>query len=719
MKKIFGMAILCLSTFVVLAQGKPFNDTMFLQPVEVQAVRASDKAPFAKSNLGKKEIAKNNLGQDLPFLLNQLPSVVVNADAGNGVGYTGIRIRGTDATRINVTLNGIPYNDAESQGTFFVDLPDMASSVNSIQVQRGVGTSSNGAGAFGATINLSTNEINRKHYASINNSYGSFDTWKNNFLFGSGIFARHFILEGRLSSIRSKGYIDRASSNLWSAFGSAAYVDDKHSVRLNIFTGKEKTYQAWNGVPEYLLKSDRTYNSSGTEKAGDPYNNETDNYQQTHYQLFYNQKFNASWKGNLALFFTKGRGYYEQFKAGQKLADYGLPDYVDGNQTITETDLVRRLWLDNDFYGSIFSLHYQHPKTQLVFGGGYNGYDAIHYGEVTWAAVAPAVPAHYHWYDLTAYKNDLSVYGKWTQQITPAIQAFADLQFRNVRYRINGFRNNPTLRLNNHYAFFNPKLGVTVTHNGWQAYLSWAMANKEPNRDDFEAGTGQQPGAETLHDLEWGLERNGKTFSAGINFYYMRYRDQLILTGKINDVGAYTRTNIPNSYRAGIELQGQLNITSWFNFSGNMTFSENKIRNFTEYLDDYDNGGQQSVFYQKTTISFSPSLIGGASLNFIPVKNALISLIGKYVGCQFLDNTGNKARSLDPFYVQDLRLSYGISGKRIKKAELIGQLNNIFNRKYEPNGYSFSYIYGGSTTTENFYYPMAGFNVMVGLNVGF
>ncbi|MBK7434697.1 MAG: TonB-dependent receptor [Chitinophagaceae bacterium] len=435
--------------------------------------------------------------------------------------------------------------------------------------------------------------------------------------------------------------------------------------------------------------------------------------------MFYNQKFNASWKGNLALFFTKGRGYYEQFKADQKLADYGLPDYVDGNQTITETDLVRRLWLDNDFYGSIFSLHYQHPKTQLVFGGGYNGYDAIHYGEVTWAAVAPAVPAHYHWYDLTAYKNDLSVYGKWTQQITPAIQAFADLQFRNVRYRINGFRNNPTLRLNNHYAFFNPKLGVTVTHNGWQAYLSWAMANKEPNRDDFEAGTGQQPGAETLHDLEWGLERNAKTFSAGTNFYYMRYRDQLILTGKINDVGAYTRTNIPNSYRAGIELQGQLNITSWFNFSGNMTFSENKIRNFTEYLDDYDNGGQQSVFYQKTTISFSPSLIGGASLNFIPVKNALISLIGKYVGCQFLDNTGNKARSLDPFYVQDLRLSYGISGKRIKKAELIGQLNNIFNRKYEPNGYSFSYIYEGSTTTENFYYPMAGFNVMVGLNVGF
>ncbi len=713
------MACLSACTLLYAQKEKKFNDTTLLQPVEVQAIRAAEKAPFAKTDLTKKEIEKNNLGQDLPFLLNQAPSVVVNSDAGNGVGYTGIRIRGTDATRINVTLNGIPYNDAESQGTFFVDLPDFASSAGSIQVQRGVGTSTNGAGAFGASINLSTNELNKTFYVATNNSYGSFNTHKNNIQFGSGLLGNHFTIDGRLSSIRSEGYIDRAKSNLGSFYLSTAYTDDRNSLRLNVFSGREKTYQAWNGVPEYLLATERTFNSSGTEKPGDPYDNETDNYTQTHYQLFYNHKLNSYWKGNLAVFLTRGKGYYEQYKAGRYLADYGLPDYFDGMTTITSTDLVRRLWLDNYFYGSIFSLQYQQKKTQLVLGGGYNAYDGQHYGEIKWAAVQAAVPANYRWYDLTAYKKDLSLYGKWTQQLNKNWQSFVDIQVRNIDYRIHGFRDNPALEINKNFTFLNPKAGITYSDKKWQAYISYALAGKEPNRDDFEAGNTQQPNAERLHDVELGVERKmGKT-SWGANLYYMYYHNQLVLTGKINDVGAYTRTNIPKSHRAGIELQGKAILASWMNLAANISFSENKIKGYTEYLDDYDNGGQQTRFYNKTDISFSPSVVAGANVNFIPVKNAEISLINKYVGRQYLDNTSQRSRSLNPYYLQDIRLSYTVETKIVKAANIILQLNNVFNKKYEPNGYSFSYIYGGELTTENYYYPMAGTNFMVGVNLKF
>lgn len=720
MKKLFLSAtLLCAGSALFAQKEKKFNDTTLLQPVEVQAIRAGSKAPFAKTDLDKKEIAKSNLGQDLPFLLDQTPSVVINSDAGNGVGYTGIHIRGTDATRINVTLNGIPYNDAESQGTFFVDLPDIASSAGSIQVQRGVGTSSNGSGAFGASINLSTNEVNKTFYVATNCSYGSFNTNKNNLQFGSGLLGKHFTIDGRLSSIRSNGYIDRAKSDLKSFYLSTAYTDAKNSLRLNIFSGKEKTYQAWNGVPEYLLSTDRTYNSAGTERPGEPYDNETDNYVQTHYQLFYNRKFNNYWKGNLAVFLTRGKGYYEQYKADKKLADYGLPDYFDGTNTITRTDLVRRLWLDNYFYGSIFSLQYQKQKTQLVFGGGYNAYDGQHYGEIKWAAVQAAVPRNYRWYSLTAYKKDLSLYSKWTQQLNKNWQSFVDVQVRNIDYHIHGFRDNPTLEINENYTFLNPKAGITYSNKGWQAYLSYALAGKEPNRDDFEAGVTQQPKAERLHDVELGFEKKLNKSSFAVNIYYMYYKDQLVLTGKINDVGAYTRTNIPKSYRTGIELQGKTMLARWMNISANLSFSENKITDYTEYLDDYDNGGQQTKFYSKTDISFSPSVIGGAGINFIPVKNAEINLISKYVGRQYLDNTSQRSRSLDPYYLQDIRLSYSVKSKRVKEAGIIFQLNNVFNKKYEPNGYSFSYIYGGELTTENYYFPMAGTNFMLGVNLKF
>jgi iron complex outermembrane receptor protein len=717
MKLVFS-ALLCVTSVVSFAQTqKKFNDTAYLQPVEVAAVRAGEKAPFAKTNLTKKEIEKNNLGQDLPILLSQTPSAVVNSDAGAGVGYTGIRIRGTDGSRINVTLNGIPYNDAESQGTYFVDLPDFSSSLNSIQVQRGVGTSSNGAGAFGASINLSTNEINKKKYTELNNSFGSYNTFKNTLQFGSGILGKHFTIDGRLSRISSNGYIDRAKSNLQSFYLSTAYITDKNSLRLNIFSGKEKTYQAWNGVAESLLGSNRTNNPSGSEKTGDPYDNETDNYTQTHYQLFFNHKINDFWKGNIAVFLTKGKGYYEQYKANKKLADYGLPNYFDGTTTVKKTDLVRRLWLDNNFYGTIFSLQHHKNKTDFTVGGGWNGYDGKHFGEIIWAKVQAAVPANYRWYNLTAHKKDFSLYSKWAQQWTSNFQSFIDVQFRNINYAINGFRNNPNIVIKNNYNFVNPKLGVTYTNNNWQAYASYALAQHEPNRDDYEAGNTQQPKPELLNDFEAGIEKKKSNYSFSANLYYMQYRDQLILTGKINDVGAYTRTNIPNSYRTGIELQGKLMATKWLNVAANITFSKNKIKNFTEYLDDYDNGGQQTNFYSSTDIAFSPNTIAGGSINIIPVKNAEVNLISKYVSRQYLDNTSLKSRSLNPYYTQDVRLSYLLEGKIFKATSIILQLNNVFSKKYEPNGYSFSYIYGGSLTTENYYFPMAPFNCMLGVNI--
>lgn len=697
---------------------KKFNDTAFLQPVEVLAVRAADRAPFAKTNLSQKDMERNNLGQDLPFLLNQTPSVVVNSDAGNGVGYTGIRIRGTDATRINVTLNGIPYNDAESQGTFFVDLPDFSSSTNSIQVQRGVGTSTNGAGAFGATINLTTNEINKDFYTEVNNSFGSFNTWKNTLKFGSGIIGKHFTIDGRLSHISSDGYIDRAKTNLRSYYTSAAYVDEKNSLRFNIFSGKEKTYQAWNGVPESYLKTNRTYNSSGTEKEGTPYDNEIDDYLQTHYQLFYNHQFNSEWKANVAGFVTRGKGYYEQYKAGASLSDYGLSDYINGTDTTTSTDIVRRLWLDNYFYGTVFSAQYQKNKTQFTIGGGWTKYDGKHYGNIIWAQQQAAVPINHRWYNLTAHKSDYNIYGKWSQQLGNRFQSFVDLQLRRVEYDINGFRDNPSLIVNNNYTFFNPKVGLTYNYSNWQAYISYAMAGKEPNRDDFENVATNKPKAEKLNDIEAGIERKTKIFSYGATLYYMKYKDQLVLIGNINDVGAYTRTNVPKSYRLGIELQGATQLSEKVSLNGNLSLSSNKIKNFTELVDDFDNGGTKSNFYKSTNISFSPAVIGGASLNIIPVKNAELSLIGKYVGRQYMDNTTQKSRSLDPYYVQDVRLSYNIENKIAKNTSIVLQLNNVLNKKYVANGYTFSYMYGG-LVTENYYFPMATFNWMLALNIRF
>lgn len=717
MKKFLLSCVLLASVSFAFTQSiQQFNDTAYLKPVEIWAVRASDKAPFAKTTMSQQEIEKVNLGQDVPFILNQTPSVVVSSDAGNGVGYTGIRIRGTDGTRINVTLNGIPYNDVESQATYWVDLPDFASSANSTQIQRGVGTSSNGGGAFGATINIATNELNKNFYAEVNNSFGSYNTWKNTFKFGSGLLGKHFTIDGRVSNISSDGYIERAKTSLRSYYLSTAWTDDKNSIRLNIFSGKERTYQAWDGVPQDSLATNRRYNSAGTEKPGTPYENQVDDYLQTHYQLFYNHQWNPYWKTNIAFFLTRGKGFYEQYKGGASLSEYRIDDYFDGTNIITETNLARRLWLDNYFYGTVYSVQHKKGNTEFTAGGAMTKYDGKHYGDILWAQVQAAVPVNYRWYDLTAYKKDFSMFAKWAQQWDNNWQSFMDIQYRNVSYNINGFRNNPGIVINKNMGFVNPKFGVTYTKSDWMAYASYAIASHEPNRDDFESGT-TQPKSELLHDFELGVERRKKKSFYSANIYYMNYKDQLVLVGNINDVGAYTRTNVPNSYRLGIELQGKIELNDFVSIAANATFSKNKIKNYTELIDDYDNGGTKNNFYQSTDISFSPSIIAGGSINFTPAKNASISLISKYVGRQFLDNTTTISRSLNSYYLQDVRLSYLIENKLFKATNIIVQLNNVFNKKYEANGYTFSYVYDSKVATENFYFPMAPFNFMIGVNV--
>ncbi len=683
-----------------------------LEDVQVTALRGSNKAPFSKTTIEGLSTSINNLGQDIPYILQSLPSVISNSDAGNGVGYTGIRIRGTDATRINMTINGVPYNDAESQGLFFVNLPDFTSSVSSVEVQRGVGSSSNGAGAFGATMSFSTNNFNEKAYAEINNSFGSFGTYKNTLKIGTGLQNKMYF-DARLSQIKSIGYIDRASSDLQSAMATIGYLNKKTDIKFNAILGKEKTYQAWYGVDENTLKTNRTYNSAGTERANTAYDNETDNYKQNHLQLIWNQKVNDNFKFSTTSFYTIGGGYYEQYKANQKYSKYGLPNL---SPTIITTDLVRQLWLNNDFYGQTFAAIYAKAKSNITIGGMLSKYIGNHYGQIPWAE--KGIIKNYKYYDLNAFKNDNNLFAKWQYNVDSKISIYSDVQYRNVKYTINGFRNNPTIDVKQQFNFVNPKFGLSYIDVKNTASLSYARAAKEPNRDDFEANVNQIPLPEKLNDWELNFTKKlTSKIKVEATIYYMQYKDQLILTGKINDVGAYTRQNVPNSYRTGLELQANYNVIGKYGIMANVTLSSNKINAFSEYVDNYDNGTQNETIYKNTDIAYSPNVIASLSGYIKVAKKMDISLINKYVSKQYLDNTQNENRSLKSYLLQDVLISYKPTIANLKNTNFILQVNNLLNKKYEPNGYTFGYISSGSRTDENFYFPMAGINFMIGLNV--
>lgn len=689
-----------------------------IAPVEVSSLRAANDDPFAKSTVTAADLRKQNQGKDLPILLDQTASTVTYSDAGAGVGYTGLRIRGADITRINVTLDGIPVNDAEGQMVFWVNTPDLASSVNDIQIQRGAGSSTNGAGAFGASINVSTNQFNPKPYVDMAASYGSFRTLKTTLNAGTGLIANKFTLDARASRIVSDGYVDRGSSRLQSFFVSGAYWGKKTSIRFNAFTGKEKTYQSWNGVPDYLLDSLRTFNSSGTDKPGDPYANETDNYRQDYYRAFITHAVNARWTLNGALFLTRGKGFYENYRAGESLSDYGISPFVSGSDTVNQSDVVRQLWLDNYFYGTTLSAQYNSKKVRFTLGGAYTSYDGRHYGRLTWAQVGLPEP-DYQYYYLSAFKKDANLYAKINWEFVRNLSLYADVQYRYVNYIMNGFRNNPSLFRRENYHFVNPKLGFVYKINQSNTlFLSSAVAQKEPNRDDFEVA-GAAPKPELLIDTELGYERRHTRYALSANAFYMYYINQLILTGKINDVGAYTRTNVPKSYRAGIELQGSVRFLKILTFSANAAFSVNKISEFTEYVDNYDTYQQEEVQHRKTDIAFSPSWVLGGTLTIHPVKGLYMDVVTKYVSRQYMDNTQNKARSLNPFSVTDFRAHYEFSYRWLKNMGLFVNLYNIGNAKYEPNGYTLSYIYGGAQTTENYYFPQARFHWALGMNVRF
>jgi iron complex outermembrane receptor protein len=709
------------------------NEDINLDEIVVNSTRADKQSGMAYTVLNKEDIEKSNLGQDVPMILNTAPSVVVNTDAGNGVGYTGLRIRGTDGTRINVTINGIPVNDAESQGTFFVNTPDLLSSVNSIQVQRGVGASSNGAGAFGGSINMQTNTLNEKPYAQLINSGGSYNTYRNTIAAGSGLISNHFAFDARLSRIGSDGYIDRAKSTLNSYYLSGGYYSNKTVVKAIMFSGNEKTYQAWYYVPEDSIKrGNRTYNPAGEYLDANGkvryYNNETDNYKQDNYQIHLIQTINDKLNFTLAGHYTEGKGYYEQYRSNDALANYGIADVViDSITTITNSDLIRRRWLDNDFIGAVGNFNYTpSSKVKFTLGGGTNQYFGRHMGEVIWARYSSNSDIGKRYYYNRAFKNDNNVYLKSNINFMKNASAFIDLQYRNVFYSFLGFDSTlASAQQSVKYDFFNPKVGLNYNiSEKIRVYASYAIANKEPNRDDFtQSSIASRPKHESLNDLEIGGSFSNKDIFFEATIYNMDYTNQLVLNGAVNDVGAYNRVNVKKSYRRGIELQAAVNITKYFTLSGNVTLSKNKIKDYVEFLDsasaDYSVYKQMEIKYSETDISFSPNITSCGIITFKAGDLLNISLINKYVGRQYLDNTSNVNRSINPYSVFDVKLTSTIKTKWIKEIMFMVSANNILSTKYETNGYTFSYYTDTTLNTFNYLSPAAPFNVLGGVSLKF
>ncbi len=672
--------------------------------VVVYATRANAKTPTTFTNVSGKELQSQNFGQDMPMLLNWTPSLVTTSDAGAGVGYTGLRIRGSDATRINVTINGIPYNDSESQGTYWVDIPDVASSTQNVQIQRGVGTSTNGAGAFGGSVNVQTISQQADPYGEVMAAAGSFNTQRITLKIGTGLIDGKWSFDGRVSKIKSDGYIDRASSDLDSYYLSGGYYGKKTIIKAIAFGGHEKTYQSWNGNDAETMKTNRTFNSAGALydenwSVTGYYDNEVDDYRQDHYQLHLTQKFSEYWNANLSLHYTYGRGYYEQYKQGRDFADYGLDNIVLKDTTLTSSDFIVRKWLDNQFYGTTFSINYEKEKASLSIGGAYNQYaKARHFGEIIWAQYSSNASIRHTYYDGESQKNDGNIYAKLNYEVTTSLNAFVDLQYRYVDYKTSGTDDDlAAYDFKDTFHFFNPKAGLSYTLSGYDVlYASYAVANREPNRSDYVEGAAE-PKSERLYNLETGWRRNTSNLQLEANYYLMNYDNQLVLTGAIDNVGNPIRANVGKSVRTGIEGSATILFSNRLSWNVNATLSQNTNKNFAFEENNVS-------VKRNTTIILSPNVIVGSQLSWSAFKGFQATLLTKYVGKQYLDNTENEALTLDSYFVNDLRFNYSFSLKGIKSLGFSLLVNNIVDVEYSSNGYGY---YGTP-----YFYPQAGRNFM-------
>ncbi|MDR3227593.1 MAG: TonB-dependent receptor [Prevotellaceae bacterium] len=744
-KNVITLFVFCTAFTAALSQENDSVRIVELDEIQVIATRAESKTPVTHSSLTKSLIKSSNYGQDVPFLLTLMPSTVATSDAGAGIGYTGVRIRGVDATRINVTTNGVPLNDAESHSLYWVNMPDFVSSVADIQVQRGVGSSTNGAGAFGASINMRTEAIDNEPYGNVSLSAGSYNTHREIVKLGTGILKNHFALSARLSNINSDGYIDRASSRLRSYFAQGAYYGNRAVVKFITFGGKEKTYHAWDGIDAEQMAKNRRYNPCGEIQDDNGnvtgfYDNQTDNYLQRNYQLLYNQILNEKWNFNATLHYTRGDGYYEEYKNARTLVEYGLQPFVADGATIKKTNLVRRKQMDNDFFGGVFSLNYKTQKLSASLGGGINRYVGNHWGNVIWVKnYIGNIDANHEYYRNYTGKTDANIFAKANYEIAKNLNVYADLQYRQINHKINGENDNwdwinekmQGLTVDNAYRFFNPKFGfyyqINKTSN---AYASFAVANKEPTRNNFtDAKFNATPKSEQLLDYELGYNFRNNIFNFDATLYLMNYKNQLVLTGETNDIGEPLTDNVAKSYRAGIELAAGIKFTDWLTWNVNATFSKNKIKNYTEYLDDYDEDWnalytQTANYIGTATIAYSPSVIAGSLLS-AKFGNFTTALHSVYVGKQYVTNSEQDDLSLDAYFLNNIRIDYSLQTKSLGTLNFGITVNNIFGKKYSSNGWgSSAYIKDAAENVvyrSNYmgYYPQATCNFMINLSVTF
>ena len=694
-----------------------------------------DTRPYTVQKIFQGELEKQNLGQDVPYLLKMTPSAVVTSDAGAGIGYSGIRVRGSDQTNINVTVNNIPLNDPESHQVYWVDLPDIMASTDNLEIERGVGISKNGAGAFGANINITTKDPAEKPGFTLASSIGSFNTMKASLEVNTGEIKKRFSLNGRVSSIKSAGYIDRASSDLISYYLAGNYSKGLHSIQLNTFSGHEITYQAWNGVPLNYIDTLRTYNSAGTDKEGRPYGNEVDNYKQTHYQAIYT----GSRKKvivNAALHYTKGKGFYENYKSekGSKMYAYQLKRFHPVDTVPDRLNLIRRKWLDNDFYGGVFDFNFPIGEYWMTIGGGWNQYLGKHFGRVLWTDIIP-VPFDYEYYRNDATKTDFNIFAK-AKKSFGKFNSFVDMQYRKVDYQFLGKDpDGNELPATVQHQFVNPKVGLSYNAGSDVFYATFATAHREPNRGDYkDSSPNSRPKAERLFDFELGYRHNkygiGKINFEG-NAYFMQYKDQLVLTGELNDVGENVRVNLPKSYRVGLELLASYRTNRHWGFVGNVTLSQNKIEEFTEFIDNWDSWTQEKVVHKNTNLAFSPELISAMTVEYSMLNDRLnVGLSGKYVGKQYMDNTSNEKTALASYLYNDLHINYLLKKNKVKYL-LNLKVNNLFNQKYSTNGWAYRYrtdnpyigpydqAESGNTYSQVGLYPQAGVNYLLGLMIKF